>query len=376
MNLQDIRQEIDTIDQQLVELFVKRMDCSKRVAEYKYDNGLPIFNAQREEQILDKIEAEAGDYGSSARQLYAAIMQLSRSLQQDMFGSGEPLRQRILHAQTHIPYDDDKQRVICFGVPGTYTHKACRSLFPKVTPSFRPTFHEVFNALENEEADFAIVPIENSSAGSVTDVYDLMLRYRFSIAAAVSLPIDHCLAARPGTTLSSVRQVYSHAQALYQCSNFLRSHTLQQEVFHSTAAAATMVSQSDRQDIAAICSEEAAAQYGLTVLLRGFQNNPHNTTRFLVITKALYIEDNADKISLCFALPHVTGSLYHTLARIAADGLNLTKIESRPKPDTNFEYLFYLDFTGSIKEPRTLSLLCSLSEELVDFSFLGNYACR
>lgn len=373
MSLEEIRNEIDAIDEELLSLFIRRMECSRRVAQYKYDNGLPIFNAQREEQILDKVESAAGDYGSSARQLYTSIIQLSRSLQHDMLGSGENLRQHILHAQKHIPYASDDQRVICFGVPGTYAHKACRSFFPKVTPVFRPTFHEVFTALENEEADFAVIPIENSSAGSVTDVYDLMLRYRFSIAAAISLPIDHCLAAKEGTTLQSIRQIYSHEQALYQCSDYLRSRALQKEVCHSTAAAAAMVSESDRHDIAVICSEEAAEKYGLTILLRGFQNNPHNTTRFLLITKNLYIEDSADKISLCFSLPHVTGSLYHILGRLAADGLNLTKIESRPKPNTDFEYLFYLDFTGTIKDPRTLALLCALSEEMTDFSFLGNY---
>ena len=376
MNLQEIREEIDAIDKEIAVLFARRMDCSKRVAQYKYDNGLPIFNPEREEQVLDQVETYAGEYGASVRQLYASMMQLSRALQYDMLGGDETLRQRILHAQTHIPYEADDRTVICFGKPGTYAHQACRTLFPHITPQFRPTFHDVFTALENAEADFAIVPIENSSAGSVTDVYDLMLQYRFSVISAVSLPIDHCLAAKEGTALEDIRHVYSHEQALYQCSDYLRSHALTPEVMHSTAAAAEMVSRSDRQDMAAICSEEAAAQYGLKILLRGFQNNPNNTTRFLAIAKELYIEENADKISLCFALPHVTGSLYNTLGRMAANGLNLTKIESRPKPGTRFEYLFYLDFTGSVRNPRTLSLLTSLSETLTDFSFLGNYVCR
>ena len=373
MSLQEIRNEIDAIDQQLVRLFARRMDCSRRVAEYKYNNGLPIFNPEREQQVLNKIEADAKEYGSSARQLYANIMELSRALQHDMLGSGDALRQHILTADSYIPYLSDKLKIICFGVSGTYTHQACRKLFPHAAPAFRPTFHDVFTALENGEADFAVVPIENSSAGSVTDVYDLMLQYRFSIAAATRLPLEHCLAAKENVRIEDIKTVYSHEQALYQCSDYLRSHTVSQEVCHSTAAAADMVSRSDRNDIAAICSEEAAQKYGLSVLMRGFQNNPHNTTRFLVISKKLYIEPSADKISLCFSLPHVTGSLYNTLCRFAADGLNLTKIESRPKPNTDFEYLFYLDFTGTVRAPRTLSLLCALSEELTEFSFLGNY---
>lgn len=373
MNLDEIRQEIDTIDKQIAALFTQRMDCSVKVAEYKMENGLPIFNPQREMQVLDKIEAQSGKYGTSARLLYATILELSRALQHDMLGSGEKLYHRIANAGKDVPYEEQNLRVVCFGIEGTYAHRACLKTFPHASPFFRPTFYEVFSAVNNGEADFGVVPIENSSAGSVTDVYDLMLKYRFSIVSAVHLPIDHCLAAREGCRLEDIRMVYSHQQALSQCSNFLRSRSLPYDTCQSTAAAAEMVSQSDRTDIAAICSEEAAKTYGLTILKQGFQNNPHNMTRFIIISKQLYIESDADKISLCFSLPHQTGSLYNILCRFASNGLNLTKIESRPVQGTEFEYLFYLDFSGNVNSPRTISMLRALSDEMTEFSFLGNY---
>ncbi len=372
MNLKDIRNEIDQIDDQLINLFTKRMDCSRRVAEYKLENGIPVFNAERENAILDSVETKAGEYGASARQLYATIMELSRALQHNMLDSGEELRSRILCAEPHIPFDDKNLKIACFGVPGTYANRASDKIFPNSAPSFYPTFQDVFSAIQSGEADFGVVPIENSSAGSVSDVYDLMLDYRFYIAASTEIAVNHCLAAIPGTKLENIKKVYSHPQALSQCSDFLRAKNFAHEEYISTAAAAKMVSESQSHTIASICSEEAAQKYGLEIIGRGFQNTPNNTTRFIVISKKLYIGKNADKISLCFSLPHTTGSLYRVLCRFAANGLNLTKIESRPMHNTSFEYLFYLDFTGTIKNLSTLSLLCALSDELTEFSFLGN----
>lgn len=376
MNLQEIRKEIDEIDSKISELFAKRMECSKKVAEYKLKNGMSIFNPEREMQVLDSVEKRSGEYGAYARRLYSEIMELSRSLQHDMLNSGSDLRNDILSALKEIPYDSKDVRIACFGVPETYTHCACRKLFPNAEPEFYPTFRELFKAVQSDKAQFGIVPIENSSAGSVAEVYDLMLKYRFYIAASTELPVDHCLAALKGTKPEDIKKVLSHGQALYQCSEYITSHGLEQEQCKSTAAAANLVSQSGDNTIAAICSEDAAKRCGLEIILRDFRNDPHNTTRFIVISKKLYIEDSADKISLCFALPHVTGSLYTVLCRFAVNGLNLTKIESRPKPATEFEYLFYLDFDGTTKTDSIISLICALSNELTDFSFLGNYHCN
>ena len=191
--------------------------------------------------------------------------------------------------------------------------------------------------------------------------------------SAIHIPIDHCLASVSGAALENIKTVYSHQQALGQCSEYLHSHKLTPKAYISTAAAAKMVSESSDATIAAICSEKAAKEYGLEILLRSFQDNPNNMTRFIVISKELYIEPDADKISLSFSLPHTTGSLYEVLFRFAYCGLNLTKIESRPVLGTDFEYMFYLDFSGNVGSRNTLSLLRTLSDELTDFTFLGNY---
>ena len=374
MELKDIRNEIDSIDNEIIELYKKRMSCSQAVAKYKLENGIEIFNSEREKQILDSVEQKAGVYGKSARLLYFSIMELSRALQHDVLGSGTELKNRINSAQKTIPFDDPDIRIACFGAEGAYSHKAARRIFPGHQPVFYSPFKEVFEAVLNGQADFGVIPIENSSAGSVTAVYDLMLKYRFSIAAAADIKVDHCLAAKPGTDITAIKTVYSHDQALLQCSDFIGANkNISFKPFVSTAQAAKFVSESGDNDIAAICSEDAAEKYGLEILRRGFQNNPENTTRFIVITKTMYIEPDADKISLSFALPHVTGSLYGTLCRFAFHGLNLTKIESRPVPGKQFEYVFYLDFAGSVSQPDILQLMGALSEELVDFTFLGNY---
>ena len=371
MNLKDIRLEIDEIDRSIIELYKRRMECSRQVAEYKTKNGLPVFNAEREEQVLDSVEESAGEYGASARQLYSTIMALSRSLQHQLLGSGDTLRKEIEKADDHIPFDSADLKVACFGMPETYTHHAAQKIFPEITPEFFPTFSEVFAALSEDDADFAVLPIENSSAGSVTEVYDLLLKHRYYIAACIELPVKHCLAALPGTTLEDIKTVISHHQALSQCADFVRSMGFTQTAYTSTAASAEKVSKSGNKHQAAICSPEAAEKYGLSVLCTDFQNSMNNETRFIVISRKLYIDPSADRISLCFSLPHKTGSLYSILLRFAANGLNLTKLESRPITDKPFEYCFYLDFIGSVKKPSTRSLLCALSEELTDFSFLG-----
>ena len=374
MSLKPIRDEIDQIDKQLIELFTRRMECSKKVAQYKLENGMKIFNAEREQQVLDSVAEKAGEYSGSAKLLYSTIMELSRALQHDMLGSGNKLKNRIVAAQRNLPFQSDKVRVACFGVSGTYAHMAAKKVFPNAEPEFYSPFKEVFRAIQDGKADFGVVPIENSLAGSVTAVYDLMLKYRFYIAAAADIPVNHCLAAKKGTALENVKSIYSHEQAISQCSDFLNSRSgIKVKEYVSTAQAAKMVSEGVDVSAAAICSEEAVEEYGLEVILRGFQNNPNNTTRFIVVAKDMYIEPDSDKISLCFALPHVTGSLYSTLCRFASHGLNLTKIESRPIYGKSFEYMFYLDFAGSTSNRDTVVLICALSDELAEFSFLGNY---
>ena len=370
MTLDEIRKEIDDIDARLLPLFVSRMECAKKVAAVKKEKGLPVFNAEREQEILDRMEEKAGEFGGEARILYANMMDMSRSLQHTLLGSGSELRS-LIDAAAAAPRKAGK--IACLGETGSFSHEALTRLYPKAEAQFYPGFSEIFTAVENGEADLGLLPVENSSAGSVSDVYDLILKYRFYIVAATTLHVHDCIAAAKRVDIRSIGTVYSHPQALAQCSGYIKAHDLRPLPCSSTAAAAQMIAQRQEAGIAAICSEHAAKEYGLNIIEREIQNSSNNCTRFIVISRCLFIPEDARKISLCFSLPHKTGSLYNVLARFAAGGLNLTKIESRPITGKNFEYDFYLDFTGNVHEERPLNLILSLYDELPRFSFLGNY---
>lgn len=374
MELKEIRQEIDKLDRELIELFKARMDCARKVGEYKLKNNLPILNTERENEILDNVEHSCGEYGYAARQLFASIMELSRALQHDIVGSGKEMRALLKNSEKEPSLPPDQLRVACQGIRGANSHEAATVLFPSVEPDFYPSWKDVFAAVDEGRADCGVLPVENSSAGSVGDVYDLILKYRFYITKALDLPINHCLCALKQSELEDIEQVWSHPQALSQCSNYIADNKLKAVPFSNTAVAARAVAEEKRLSCAAICSEQASREYGLKVLKKGIQNSEDNSTRFIVISKKLYIPENADKISLCFCLPHVTGSLHNVLCRFASHGLNLTKIESRPLPGKSFEYLFYLDFTGNVREEHVMNLMCALSEELPEFSFIGNYS--
>ncbi len=361
------REKIDRIDAQLLPLFVERMGCSERVARIKRQAGAPVLNAQREREILERVSREAGAYGGSAAALYQSIMAISRARQHQMLDQDVPLREWERTAKRQLPMPVG--RVVCQGVRGSYSHIAARRLLGKEDVAFVPEFQEVFQ--EVDQGALGVVPVENSAAGSVAAVYDLILRYRFFIVGAVDVGVEHCLAAAEG--VGTITRVLSHPQALAQCSDYISAHHMEAEAFSNTAAAAAFIARERPAGTAAICSQEAAQRYGLCVLREGVQNVKNNTTRFVAVSKEPVLPAEANKISLCFSLPHTTGSLYNVLQRFAVEGLNLTKIESRPIPGKRFEYDFYLDFTGNIHNPGTLDLICALHGELPRFSFLGNY---
>ena len=367
--LSAVREEIDRIDKQLLPLFLERMNCSEKVAEIKQQAGIPVLNAKREQEILDRVREEAGGYGGSAAALYSAIMAVSRARQPQMLVGGGELRRLEQTADRSMKQSD--VRAVCQGVPGAYSHRAALRFFEAPELVFRSTWKEVFETVKSGEADFGVLPVENSAAGSVSAVYDLILRYRFYIVGAVGIKVEHCLAACRGN--ADIKTDISHPQGLSQCSDYIEQHGLSTVEYSNTAAAAKFVAQERPDGTAAICSEEAAEEYGLIVLKKGIQNAANNKTRFVIISQKPVLPENADKISLCFSLPHITGSLYNVLERFAIHGLNLTKIESRPIPGSNFEYDFYLDFSGNIHTPDTLDLICALHDELPRFSFLGNY---
>lgn len=370
-DLNEIRRDIDAIDNELIELFKRRMDCAKEVGFYKKERGIPVLNRQREDEILAAVQEKGGEYGAAARLLFANIMELSRALQHRIIGSGKELRSEITQAR-EMPAADGIA-VAYQGIKGANSFEAARRLFPGAALGSRGTFEDVFAAVSDGSAVFGVLPVENSTAGSVSAVYDLILKHRFYIVGALDMRIEHCLGGLRQSTLQDIEIVWSHPQALSQCAHYIAAHGLTAVSKANTAVAARDAALEKRLNVAAICTPAAAKEYGLQVLDTDLQDDPYNTTRFIVISKQLYIGRDANKISLCFSLPHVEGALYHVLCRFHSLGLNLTKIESRPVKGKDFEYLFYLDFTGSVYSDNVIDLLCQLSEEMPEFSFLGNY---
>lgn len=370
-DLTEIRAEIDKIDNELIELFKRRMDCSKAVGLYKKENNIAVLNQTRENEILDVVEKKGGEYGSHARLLFSNIMELSRSLQHNIVGSGKKLREDIVNADSKMRTSDVK--VGYQGIKGANGHEATLRLFPDCETVNYKTFSDVFNAVDTGEVTYGVLPVENSTAGSVSAVYDLILKHRFYIVNALDLPIDYCLAGLKQSEFSDIEKVWSHPQSISQCANYIAKNNFEATPFENTAVAAREVAREKRLNVAAICSYKAAEEYGLKILDDYLQDDKDNTTRFIVISKTLCISENANKISLCFSLPHVTGSLYGLLCRFNSLGLNLTKIESRPRKGKEFEYLFYLDFAGNVHSNNVIELISQLSEEMPEFSFLGNY---
>ena len=363
-----VRNDIDRIDKQLLQLFIERMQCSERVAEIKRKAGIPVLNAAREQVILDRVRRDAGEYGDSAVALYSAIMSISRARQHTMLESGGALRALEQNSPRALL---ENPRIVCQGAPGAYSHSAALRLFPGREPVFLPGFGDVFEAVRNGDGDYGVVPVENSDAGSVSEVYDLILRHRMFIVGAADIPVRHCLCRAKGT--GAVQKVISKQEALAQCTSYLEQNGIAGEAFSNTAAAARYIAENRPEGLGAVCSADAARVYGLEILAEDIQNTDNNCTRFAVIAREAVLPGDADKISLCFSLPHTTGSLYRTLERFALSGLNLTKIESRPIPGQNFEYDFYLDFTGNIHDERTLALICALSGEMPRSSLLRSY---
>ncbi|MBR1731123.1 MAG: chorismate mutase [Ruminococcus sp.] len=369
-DLNEIRKEINEIDEQLVKLFIQRMRFAKDVGEYKKAHSIPVLNEEREREILDRVYEKGGEYGSYTRLLYSDIMELSRALQHNMIGSGKELRELISSSDNTVPA---KVRVAFQGIKGANGHEAAIKLFPEGETVSYKTFEDVFEAVDREEVKFGVLPVENSTAGSVSAVYDLILKHRFYIVGALDMKIDYCLCGLKQAEFSDIEKVWTHPQSISQCENYIAKNNFEAVPCANTAVAARDVAREKRLNVAAICSYKACDEYGLKILDNHIQDNSRNTTRFIVISKELYIPDNADKVSLCFSLPHVSGSLYSVLCRFNSLGFNLTKIESRPIAGKGFEYLFYLDFTGNVHSEDAVGLICQLSDEMPGFSFLGNY---
>ena len=373
MDLNEIRNEIDVIDSKLIELLEKRMDCTKAVGEYKLEHNIPILDKERQNAILDKVEESAEKYGAQLRFIFEDIMHLSRMSQSRIIGDS-PFQKTIDHIQANIKkMPTSNVKVACQGIRGANSHIACDEFFESCDISFHKTFAGVFEAVKNDEADFGVLPVEDTSGGSVSDVYDLLMSHNFYIVSAKAMTISHNLCALRQSELSDIEQVWSHPQALTQCSSYISKNDLTPIAYANTAIAAKQDMEEKRLNCAAICTTQAAQEYGLKVLEQNIQDYNKNTTRFIVISKKPYISENANKISLCFNVEHEEGALSKVLNMFSLLGLNLTKIESRPMKNAEFDYLFYLDFTGNLHDKSVMDFLCILSQEVRVFSFMGNY---
>ena len=376
MDLTEIRQEIDGIDQELVRLFCARMNLSAQVADYKKANNLPIFVPARERAILQKVAQMAGpEMENYTRVLYSMFFELSRSYQSKRNGEISPLYQTIFQAIEHTPKLFPQNPIVaCQGVEGAYSQIACEKIFKSPLIMYFKSFDAVFNAIEQGMCQYGILPIENSTAGSVTKVYDLMIRHNFSIVRTFRLKIDHNLLANPGAALSDIKTIYSHEQAISQCSDFLHSLPGVNVVpVENTALASEMVAKSGSKEVAALSSRSCAELYGLQCLAASVQDKGNNRTRFICISKNLEIYPGADKTSIMMVTPHKPGALYKVLARLYTLGINVTKLESRPIPDREFEFMFYFDLETSIYSEEYVQLMCELDELCEEFKYLGSY---
>ncbi len=375
MDLKDYRNQLDTIDDQMAALFKQRMEIVRKVADYKKETNTPVMAAGREREILYRVTGLCGeDLEEYAKILYSTILELSRDYQEDRLSTGESaLVSEILAAAEKTGEFPKRAIVACQGTEGAYSQLACDKLFPVSQILYCNRFDGVFRAVEAGMCRYGILPIENSSAGSVTEVYDLMERYNCKIVRSLKLKVEHCLLARPGVQLKDIKEVVAHEQALNQCSEFLKSSGAKVTVFSNNAAAAKYVSESDRTDIAAIASVDCAGLYGLSVLSDHVANSDHNYTRFICISKELEVYEGAGKITFVASASHRPGSLYSLIAKFATRGLNICKLESRPIPGKDFEFRFYFDVEASVWNKDTQTVLSQLEKEEF-FTFLGAYS--
>ena len=377
MELRDLRNQIDDIDDELVRLFVKRMEVSAQVADYKKEHDLPIHVPAREREILQEVANKAGaGLENYSRVLYSMIFELSRSYQRKRNTNTTQLYQTITNSIENTPkLFPQAPMVACQGVEGAFSQIACEKIFRSPFIIYFKNFDGVFQAIEQGLCQYGILPIENSTAGSVKKVYDLMIRHNFSIVRTFRMKVDHNLIANKGAVLSNIKKIYSHEQAINQCSDFLKNlNGVEIIPVENTAVAADMVARSGQLDVAAISSNACEEIYGLKSLAESIQDKGNNRTRFICISKNLEIYPGSDKTSIMMVLNHKPGALYKVLARLYVLGINVIKLESRPIPEKDFEFMFYFDLETSIYSEEFVQLMCELDELCEEFKYLGSYS--
>lgn len=373
--LLELREQLDVIDNQIVDLYEKRMSICEQVGEFKIEAGRKIFDKQRELEKLSAVTANVTDefHKKGIRELFEQLMSMSRKLQYQLLTKKGALGRLPFIGVEKL--DWEHSRIVFQGTEGAYSQAAMEKYFGKDINSFHvQTFRDAMEAIEEGSADFAVLPIENSSAGMVNEVYDLLVEFENYIVGEVFLPIEHTLAGLPGTKLGQIERVYSHPQALMQSARYLDEHRDWQQIsVANTAVAAKKVLEDHICTKAAICSAYAAKYYGLEVLVDKVNDSASNTTRFIVVTNQKIFLEDASKISICFEVPHESGSLYHLLSHFIYNDLNMTKIESRPIEGRNWEYRFFVDFDGNMADAAVKNAIRGLREESRNLKILGNY---
>lgn len=374
MDLLELRNELDGIDKQIVELYEKRMNVCGQVAEYKIETGKRVFDKEREKQKLEAVRAlthnDFNAYGVT--ELFEQIMAMSRKLQYRLLAEHDSVGKLSFSKVDH--FDTSKCRVVFQGAEGAYSQAAMIQYFGEGVNCFHvDTFRDAMLAIDEGSADFAVLPIENSSAGIVSEIYDLLVEFENYIVGEQIIPINHCLLGCAGTKISDIKTVYSHAQSLMQSDHYLQEKGWQQISMKNNAFAAQKVAEDKNPTEAAIASEYAAKVYGLEILEKGVNDLKENSTRFIIITNQKVFSKDASKISLCFEVNHKSGALYHALSHLIYNGLNMTKIESRPLEGRNWEYRFFVDFEGNMEDSAVKNALRGLREETRNMKILGNY---
>ena len=375
IDLQKCREEIDSIDQQMVALFQQRMAVSKQVADYKRSTGKKIFDKSRENAILEKVGgmAENEFQKHCLQEMFSQIMSMSRKLQYSMVDNSHT-EMRFEEVEMLNVTKDTK--IVYLGPENSYSNQAMDDYFGNEVDSFPAgSFREIMEAIQSGKAEFGVLPIENTSTGGITDIYDLLSEYENYIIGEHVIKITHALLGMEGTKMEDIQTVYSHQQGIKQCNQFLEHHPNMKTVeLSSTTLGAKKVCEDQDRTQAAIASIRAAKSYGLTVLQEGINQENNNATRFIIVTSKKMFLKGANKISISFVAPHVSGSLYQMLSHLIFNNLNMTKIESRPLKGKSFEYRFFVDFEGNLNDPAVKNTLNGIYEEAIQLKILGNYS--
>ncbi len=375
MDLLELRKQIDSIDSSIVELYEKRMEISRQVAEYKIETGKKVLDKEREIQKIAAVKALThNDFNKHGiEELFEQIMSVSRKLQYQLLTEHGSMGRLPFIGVDEL--ETKKARVVFPGAEGAYTQAAMQEFFGDEINSFHvDTFRDAMVAIDEGSADFAVLPIENSTAGIVNEIYDMLVEFENYIVGEQIIKIEHCLMALPGTKMEDIKTVYSHPQSLMQSAGYLREHPLWQQIsMNNNAFAARKIAEEQDKTQAAIASEYAAKTYGLEVLEKGVNDLKNNSTRFIVVTNQKIFKKDANKISICFEVDNESGALYRMLSHFIYNNLNMNKIESRPLEGRTWEYRFFIDFDGNLADSAVKNALRGLRDEARNMKILGNY---